>query len=110
MHHTFEADVVDAGGHGHFAVRTREMPGQQDRPALHGRFAQQHAGHQGMARIMAREEILLAAESLDADDPRVAPLDDLVDQQKRVAVRNGGEDFLLIHAVELLLMYSSRSA
>ncbi len=43
---------------------------------------------------MAGEEPLVAAEGLDADDPRLAALDDLVDQQERVAVRNGGEDFL----------------
>ena len=70
---------------------------EQDCAALHGRLAQQHARHQRMARIMAGEEPFVAAERLAADDPRVGPLDDLVDQQERVAVRDGGEDFLAGH-------------
>jgi len=42
-------------------------------------------------------EPLAAAECLDADDPRLALLDDLVDQQERIAMWDGGQDFLAIH-------------
>ena len=35
---------------------------------------------------------------LRADDPRVAPLDDLVDQQERLAVRDGVVDLLAVMA------------
>ena len=65
-----------------------EMLGEQNRPALHGRFAQQHARHQRITGIMPGEKILLAGEYFCANDPRVGPFDDLIDQQKR---RRGAE-------------------
>ena len=43
--HALETDVAHAGGHRHSLGVGGEMARKEDRPALHRRFAQQHARH-----------------------------------------------------------------
>jgi hypothetical protein len=73
--------------------------GEQDCPALHRSFAEQHAGHQWELGEVAGKKPLVAGECLDADDPRVAAFEDFIDQQERVAVRDGGKDFFAGHGI-----------
>src|SRR5207249_4717221 len=70
---------------------------QQDRTGLHGRFAQQHARNQWKVRVVTSEEPFVVLKRLAAHDPLVVALDDLVDQQERRSVRNGGFDFGAAH-------------
>ena len=50
-----------------------------------------------VAGIMAGKEVLPAGERLGTLDPRLGPLDNLVDQQERLAVRYRVVDLLATH-------------
>jgi hypothetical protein len=57
---------------------------------LHRGFAQQHAGGDWKRGVVAGEEPLVFMKRLAADDAIVRAFDDLVDQQERMAMRDGG--------------------
>lgn len=58
---------------------------------LRHRFDDQNAGHDGVARKMADKERFIDRDVLDADDSHVLKLENAINEQKRIAMR---EDFL----------------
>jgi hypothetical protein len=72
---------------------------QQYGARLHRRLAQQHARRQWKMRVMSAIPKLVAPELLAADDPAVRLLDDFIDEQKRLAVRDGAFDGFAGHGI-----------
>ena len=71
--------------------------GQQDCAGLHGRFAEDDAGHERVSGVVTLKKKLVLVKCLPADDDVGAALYDLVNQQHGAAVWNGGLDFGTAH-------------
>ena len=90
--------VFDAGEDHELVVAVGDL-GEQERAAgLGDGFDHEDAGHDGVVGEVAREVRLVDGDVLDGDDALLRlHLDDAVDEQERVAVREDGHDLDDVH-------------
>src|SRR5215212_7887554 len=83
-----EAPVVDAAEEDELVVARLQLLKRVDGPDLRHRLQDEDAGHDGRAGEVALEEVLVDRHLLDPDDAHpLRQLDDAVNEQERVAVR-----------------------
>jgi len=92
LDHVAELDVVRPRRHRDLARLITHELRQQHGAGLHARLAEDHAWRDREVGVVAAEPELVAGEPLAADDPRLVLLDDLVDQEEGLPVRDGGFD------------------
>ena len=96
-HHPFELGSVDAGRHrNHRAVLRGELA-EQDRSALQACLAEDDTGYQGVVGEVTLEKELVRLKGLAAMDGLFGLLDDFIDQEHRLAVRDLLLDLFQVH-------------
>ena len=93
-----EAGVFNAGEDHELGVAVGDLGEEKSAAGLGDGFDHEDAGHDGVAGEVALEELLVDGDVLDGDDALVGlHLDDAVDEEEGVAVRQEGHDFEDVH-------------
>ena len=91
---------VDAGEDHELVLAVGDLGEQQRAAGLRDGLDHQDAGHDGVVGEVAGEVRLVGGDVLDGDDARLAlHLDDAVDEQEGIAVREDGHDLDDVHGV-----------
>ena len=97
-----KAGVIDAGEDHELgvAIVLGEFCEQKRAAGLRDGFDDENSGHDGKVRKMASEVRLVDGDVLDGDDAGFAlHLEDAIDEEKRVTMRQDGHDLLDVQGV-----------